>query len=202
MVASIVHHFSEDPSIARFEPHIPKTNLSQPPAVWAIDPEHSPLYWFPRNCPRVTAWPRNLDERAEFRRRLATNAPRVHAIETTWLDRVRTTQLYRYDFDASDFAPWPEASGQWISREASAGGAKAGKATTAATTRIFGSNELDPKSVIILVISSVAGRTQCTQAIRFLTGSCGAEAWQFEDHPGAVIQLTEADRELFPFGCH
>jgi hypothetical protein len=114
---SIVHHFSEDPSIDRFEPHIPKTNPSQPPAVWAIDPEHSPLYWFPRNCPRVTAWPRNVDERTEFRRRLATNASRVHAIETTWLDRVRTTQLYRYDFDASDFAPWPEASGQWISRE-------------------------------------------------------------------------------------
>ncbi len=117
VATSIVHHFSEDPSIARFEPHVPRTNPSQRPAVWAIDPEHAPLYWFPRNCPRVTAWPRNLDERSQFRRQLATNAHRVHAIETAWLDRVRATQLYRYDFDASDFAPWPEASGQWISHE-------------------------------------------------------------------------------------
>ncbi|HSP27156.1 MAG TPA: hypothetical protein VLN74_01320 [Ilumatobacteraceae bacterium] len=26
-----------------------------------------------------------------------------------------TTQLFRYDFDATDFTPWPEASGQWVS---------------------------------------------------------------------------------------
>lgn len=117
MDASILHHFSEDPSIVRFEPHVPKTNPTQRPAVWAIDAEHAPLYWFPRNCPRVTAWPRNFDERSEFHRRLATKAHRLHAIETTWLDRMRATQLYRYDFDASDFARWPEASGQWISYE-------------------------------------------------------------------------------------
>ncbi len=63
----------------------------------------------------MTAWPRDLDEGAEFRRLLATSAHRLHAIETTWLDRVRTTQLFRYDFDASDFTPWPDASGQWVS---------------------------------------------------------------------------------------
>ncbi len=28
-----------------------------------------------------------------------------------------TTQLFRYDFDATDFAPWPDATGQWISHE-------------------------------------------------------------------------------------
>lgn len=108
VATSIVHPFSEDPSIARFEPHVPKTNPNQRPAIWAIDTEHAPLYWFPRNCPRVTACPRDPDERSEFRRRLATNAHRVHAIEATGLDRVDATQQYRYDVDASDFAPWPE----------------------------------------------------------------------------------------------
>jgi len=117
VAAPLVHHFSEDPSIVRFEPHVPSTNPQQRSAVWAIDPEHAPLYWFPRDCPRVTAWPRDLHERAEFRRRLATSAHRLHAIETTWLDRVQTTQLFRYDFDASAFAPWPDASGQWISHQ-------------------------------------------------------------------------------------
>jgi len=65
----------------------------------------------------VTAWPRDVDERVEFRQRLATSALRVHVIESAWLDRVRTMRLYRYDFDASDFAPWPDASGQWTSHE-------------------------------------------------------------------------------------
>lgn len=118
MAGSIVHHFSEDSSIARFEPHVPRTNPNQRPAVWAIDPEHAALYWFPRDCPRVAAWPRDLDERVEFRRLLATSAHRLHAIETAWLDRMLTTQLYRYDFDASNFAPWPDASGQWVSDHA------------------------------------------------------------------------------------
>lgn len=117
MAASIVHHFSEDPSIVRFEPHVPKTNPTQQPAVWAIDSEHAPLYWFPRDCPRVTVWPREPDERAEFYRRLATSAHRLHAIETSWFDRMVTTQLFRYDFDASDFAPRTDAGGYWISRE-------------------------------------------------------------------------------------
>lgn len=39
----------------------------------------------------------------------------LHAIESAWLDRLRTTQLFRYDVAASDFAPWPDASGQWVS---------------------------------------------------------------------------------------
>jgi hypothetical protein len=41
----------------------------------------------------------------------------LHAIETSWFERMATTQLFRYNFDASDFAPWPDASGQWISHE-------------------------------------------------------------------------------------
>ena len=96
---------------------MPKTNPDQRPAVWAIDADHAPLYWFPRDCPRVTAWPRHSGEQDEFERRLATSTRRLHAIETGWLERMRTTQLYRYDFDATSFAPWPEASGQWTSHD-------------------------------------------------------------------------------------
>ena len=110
--APLLHHFSEDPSIDRFEPHVPQTNPTQRPSVWAIDTKHAPLYWFPRDCPRATAWPRNLEEVAEFNRVLGTTAPRVHAIETVWLDRVRTAHVFRYGFDASTFQPWEEASGQ------------------------------------------------------------------------------------------
>lgn len=86
--------------------------------VWAVDAEHAPLFWFPRDCPRVTVWPRGDDERTAFREAWHTTAPRVHAIETRWLDRLRTTTIHRYDFDDGPFVPWPEASGYEVAREA------------------------------------------------------------------------------------
>jgi hypothetical protein len=115
-VRGVLFHFSEDPRIERFVPHIPATNPTQAPAVWAIDEAHAPLYWFPRDCPRVTAWPRDDAERQAFEAAFTTTAPRVHAIEARWLDRLRAAELFRYDLPAETFVPWTEASGQWISR--------------------------------------------------------------------------------------
>lgn len=117
-VSEVLYHFSEDPGIRRFDPHVPDTNPGHPPAVWAIDEPHAPLYWFPRDCPRVTAWPRNPAEGAAFRDAFQTVARRVHAIELGWLERMRATKLYRYTFDARHFVPWHGASGQWISEHA------------------------------------------------------------------------------------
>ena len=73
------------------------------------------LYWFPRDCPRVTAWPRTVAEQLTFAALFHTTAPRVHAIESRWLDAMRSTMLYRYTLPAEPFEPWPDASGQWIS---------------------------------------------------------------------------------------
>lgn len=118
MASGALFHFSEDPSIKRFVPHVPRTNPRHAPAVWAIDEGHAPLYWFPRDCPRVTVWPRSAHEEIAFRIAFATRAARMHAIELGWLNRMRTTVLYQYAFDASAFTPWPDATGQWIcSRE-------------------------------------------------------------------------------------
>ena len=111
----VLLHVSEDPTITRFVPHVPRTNPSHPPAVWAIDADHAPLYWFPRDCPRVTVWPRTPDEADVFRAAFHTTAPRVHGIELGWLERMRTAVLFAYELDAADFRPWPAASGQWIS---------------------------------------------------------------------------------------
>ncbi len=87
------------------------------PAVWAIDDAHAPLYWFPRECPRVTAWPRVSAEVDGFQSAFRTAALRVHAVELGWIDRIRTTQLFRYSFDARQFDPWPKASGYWTSAD-------------------------------------------------------------------------------------
>jgi hypothetical protein len=115
-VKHLLYHFSTHEDIKRFAPHVPRTNPMHPPAVWAIDAEHAPLYWFPRDCPRVTVWPRDPQEDVAFRERFATVASRVHAIESGWLDRMRAAAIFRYTFDATGFAPWADASGQWISQ--------------------------------------------------------------------------------------
>lgn len=114
----LLHHFSEDDSIKVFEPHVPKTNPDQAPAVWAIDTVHAPLYWFPRQCPRITVWPRDASAPSVYRSTFCTAAWRLHAIEFAWFETMASTALYRYDLDAESFEPWAEATGQWISREA------------------------------------------------------------------------------------
>lgn len=110
-------HFSEDPTITRFVPHVPAPNPGHRPAVWAIDAHHEPLYWFPRDCPRVALWPRPTDDHAEFRRVWQTTAPRVHAIENRWLDALRWTAVYRYTLPTAPFRPWPAATGQYVAYE-------------------------------------------------------------------------------------
>lgn len=50
-------HFSEDPALGRFLPHVPVTNPQAPPLVWAVDTRHAPTFWFPGDCPRGCIWP-------------------------------------------------------------------------------------------------------------------------------------------------
>ena len=112
-----VLHFSEDASIERFVPHVPRTRPDVEPLVWAIDEEHAPLYWFPRECPRVTYWagPETAAETVE--RFLAHGAARrVHAIESAWLERLRACELFVYRLDAAPFERRDDADGHWVSR--------------------------------------------------------------------------------------
>jgi hypothetical protein len=112
-----VYHFSEDPGIQRFVPHVPTTNPDREPLVWAIDAEHAPLYWFPRDCPRITFWAGPETPGQAIDRCLGTSAAaRVHAIESGWLERMRTTTVYAYRFDAAPFEPLDDADGHWIAR--------------------------------------------------------------------------------------
>jgi hypothetical protein len=109
-----VYHYSEDGTIRRFAPHVPQSNPGHPASVWAIDDAHSPLYWFPRYCPRISVWARDDSEQAHFTELFESEATRIVAAETDWMERVRDGKLYRYVFDAGDFEPWQEADGQYI----------------------------------------------------------------------------------------
>ena len=89
-------HFSEDPSIRAFVPHVAATAQQPEAYVWAVDALNSPCYWFPRQCPRVCSWATDP----------AAGEPRVHAAEERWLPTIRATSLWAYRFDAGDFEPF------------------------------------------------------------------------------------------------
>lgn len=112
-----VYHFSEDSTQRRFAPHVPPSNPSHPPAVWAIDDEHAPLHWFPRDVPRISCWAYHDDQQAVLTERFATEARRICAAEQVCLDQIRSARIYRYTFDAADFEPWAEADGQYIAND-------------------------------------------------------------------------------------
>lgn len=102
-----VLHFSEDPEIKRFVPHIAKTTALRDTAyVWAVDAQRSPDYWFPRQCPRAMTWvgPRTTDQ---DRQRILgpSGSARVHAIEYGWIEAISKVELFAYRFDAREFQP-------------------------------------------------------------------------------------------------
>lgn len=105
-----VLHFSEDPHITRFVPHVAATAQQPDAYVWAVNAFHAPSYWFPRQCPRAMTWrgPSTTGEDAMAILGPGTHS-RVHAIEYEWLDALRTTQLYAYPFSAADFRPFSPA---------------------------------------------------------------------------------------------
>ncbi len=111
-----LYHFSEDASITVFEPHVPRTNPTHEPAVWAIDAQRAPVYWFPRDCPRGAVWANDDAQCAVLQDLFHTTASRVHATELAWLDRMRRVELYEYELDGAAFEEWPPAEGQWIAR--------------------------------------------------------------------------------------
>ncbi|MET9247565.1 DUF6886 family protein [Nonomuraea sp. NPDC003709] len=101
-----VLHFSEDPTIERFVPHVAPTSILTESYVWAVDRDRCPDYWFPRACPRAMAWvgPRTTEE--DTARIVGAGCgDRVHAIEYGWLQALKDVRLYAYRLPADGFAP-------------------------------------------------------------------------------------------------
>jgi hypothetical protein len=99
-----VLHFSEDPTIEVFRPHVAKTTQQATPYVWAVDHARAPDYWFPRQCPRAMAWI-GPTTTSDDRDRIigAGSGTRVHAVEYGWLDAMRSVKLYAYRLPAGLF---------------------------------------------------------------------------------------------------
>jgi hypothetical protein len=104
-----VLHFSEDPTITEFVPHVAPTARVRGAYVWAVDAGQAPSYWFPRQCPRVLTWATAGTTAADAQRILGpSGSSRLHAVEYAWLERMRTVRLYAYRLPAAPFRPFPE----------------------------------------------------------------------------------------------
>jgi hypothetical protein len=102
-----VLHFSEDPTITRFKPHVAATAQQPEAYVWAVNADQAPSYWFPRDCPRMMAWPRPDTTAADRERILGPGGgDRVHAIEYSWLTRLQAVRLFAYRLPAALFRPF------------------------------------------------------------------------------------------------
>lgn len=76
------------------------------------------MYFFPRDCPRILVWALPVTTHADRERWFGANDARMLAhIEWGWLERVRSTALYRYAFDERSFEDLHDA-GMVVSREA------------------------------------------------------------------------------------
>jgi hypothetical protein len=112
-----LYHFSEEPGITRFDP---RTTPARPeitvPLVWAIDEPHQFMYLFPRDCPRILLWPLPATTDEDRQRWFGRSEARALAhIEYGWLDRLRSTRLYRYAVPAEAFESLDDA-GMWVAR--------------------------------------------------------------------------------------
>ena len=100
----ILYHFSEDPTIGQFVPREMATRPGEVARVWAIDAAYAPIYWLPRDCPRVCFWALPTTTPEDHARFLGhTTARIVIAIEAAWLDRVRAARLYTYRLPGDTF---------------------------------------------------------------------------------------------------
>jgi hypothetical protein len=112
-------HFSEDPNITYFKPHVPKTNSSEQPFVWAIDEEHAPHYYFPRECPHVAFWSSPETTPDDLNRFFShTPVKRIIAIESSWLKSIREAELYAYTLPFETFECKDANAGYYVSRKA------------------------------------------------------------------------------------
>lgn len=119
-------HFSDVGTIGHFTPRAVKTVPPRPeghewldgPLVWAIDEWHAPMYLFPRDCPRVFAWPTEATAPADRQAFTAITACRMVAhVERRWFDRLSRAKLYRYTLPADGFESLNDA-GMYVARDA------------------------------------------------------------------------------------
>lgn len=109
----MLFHVSEEPGIERFEPR--PSQYADGPVVWAVDADRLRNYLLPRDCPRVTYYAGRETTAADVERFLGSS-PAVIAVESAWLERLRSGRLYCYHLPPEPFACIDDCAGYFVSR--------------------------------------------------------------------------------------
>jgi hypothetical protein len=109
----MLFHVSEESGIERFEPR--PSEYASEPVVWAIDAARLRNYLVPRECPRVTFYA-GRETTADDVERFLGSSPAVVAVESGWLERLRSCRLYCYHLPPETFECLDECAGYFVSR--------------------------------------------------------------------------------------
>jgi uncharacterized protein DUF6886 len=109
----MLFHISEESAIERFEPR--PSEYTSLPVVWAIDEGHLRNYLLPRECPRVTYYAGSETTPADVERFLGSSTA-VVAVESGWLEQLRSSRLYSYHMPPETFECLDECAGYFVSR--------------------------------------------------------------------------------------
>jgi hypothetical protein len=109
----MLFHVSKEAGIERFEPR--PSQYAAESVVWAIDADHLCNYVFPREGPRVTFYAGRETTVADVEWLLGSS-PAVIAVESTWLERLRSCRLFCYHRPAETFECIDECACYFLSR--------------------------------------------------------------------------------------
>ena len=113
-------HVSEEPDIQVFVPRLPKRkDLDQSVGlVWAVDEARLPNFLTPRDCPRVTYHiGENTSDSDKERFFSSSGVSHCIVVEHRWLEAMRSTSLFLYEFDTVDFELQDSVAGYYVSRK-------------------------------------------------------------------------------------
>ncbi len=97
-------------------PRAPLRHPDTEPLVYAMTEAQSPIYLFPRDCPRIATWVAETTSADDAERFQAAGPARIKSYidrgdESAW----RGGQIYRYTFDSDGFEDGQDY-GNWVSR--------------------------------------------------------------------------------------
>lgn len=112
-------HVSEESDISEFSPRIPYRNdLDKSVGLaWAVDEKRLPNFLTPRNCPRVTYHVgENTTKQDKLKFFSSSTQTYAVVIESKWLEVLRNTTLYVYEFDSGNFELQDNVAGYYVSQ--------------------------------------------------------------------------------------
>lgn len=111
-----LYHISETPDINEFVPQPSRRKGKN--LVWAISDDKLPNYLLPRDCPRVTFFPKDDSDSADIKRLMGCrDAKTVIAIEKKWVPIIQDTVIYKYEFNPTDFILDDESAGYYVTEK-------------------------------------------------------------------------------------